>query len=219
MGCVGSQYDDMPVTGAPGEGLVVLPGGQKYVLGEQTVLKLKENFWSFSGDDATIKDITDTSWFKVKGTVMSLSGKRTMTDCKEGTEICGYQKKLLSMHATAYITVQSGEQTMVLATIKKQFMVLESSADIFIHKPMVPLDNVTTEGMVPDIHVAGDIISKKYDFMMGNLETNPYKIAQVVRKWTFDSERNTYFVNIGTKVDIAFIAMSVIAIDEIFSDN
>ena len=50
------------------------------------------------------------------------------------------------------------------------------------------LEDVTTEGLSPDIHVAGDIISKKYDFMMGDIENNPYKIAQVVKKFKMIAE-------------------------------
>ena len=52
---------------------------------------------------------------------------------------------------------------------------------VFPQEP-VSLDNVTTKGLVPDIHVKGNVTSKKYDFMMGNLQTYnppPYKIAQV----------------------------------------
>ena len=81
------------------------------------------------------------------------------------------------------------------------------------------LDNVTTSGLPVAIHVEGDIISKKYDFMMGNLQTNPYKIAQVVRKYKMFHENNTYFVEIGRNVDIAFISLCAYAIDEIFSDE
>ena len=48
-------------------------------------------------------------------------------------------------------------------------------------QPPVLLEDISTEGLSPDILVAGDIISKKYDFMMGDLDNNPYKIAQVWR--------------------------------------
>ena len=37
-------------------GLVVVPNGQKFVAEQPTVLKLKEKFWSWSGDDCTIKE-------------------------------------------------------------------------------------------------------------------------------------------------------------------
>ena len=58
------------------------------------------------------------------------------------------------------------------------------------------------------------MFSKKYDFMMGDLRTNPYKIAQVikfsfwltmmavdqvVRKFKMVMENNSYFLHMGTK--------------------
>ena len=53
------------------------------------------------------------------------------------------------------------------------------------------IDNVTTSGLPVAIHVERDIISKKYDFMMGNLETTPFKIAQAGRLFAVRSP-NTY---------------------------
>jgi len=221
MGCAGSRFDEVPVTGYQGQGnLSILPVGDRYISQDNTVLKLKEKFWSFSGDDADIKDGAGNKIFRVNASVMSMSGRRTM-ESADGAVICGYQKKLLTLHATAYITLESGGQTLAVATIKKRgFMSLESCADIYLHRPPIPVDDVSCEGLNPDIMVEGDFISKKYDFMMGDLNTQPFKIAQVVRKlFGWDSERNTYFVNIGPRVDVPFICMCVIAIDEIFSDQ
>jgi len=134
--------------------------------------------------------------------------------------VAGYQKKLLSMHATAYITVHGGDRPLVVATIKKSSAFqLDSSADIYIHDPPLNFDDVTTDGMVPTIYVKGDVLSKRYNFMMGDLTMNPYKIAQVVRKFQMVMENNTYFLNIGTNVDVAFITMCAFAIDELFSDQ
>jgi len=159
------------------------------------------------------------SFCRIEGSSMSLSSKRSMTDA-DGQQVAGYQKKLLSMHATAYITVQDGGRTLVVATIKKQSAFqLESSADVYIHNPPVNIDDVTTNGLVPTIHVEGDIVSKKYDFMMGDLRTNPYKIAQVVRKFKMVMENNSYFLHMGTNIDVAFITMCAFAIDELFSDD
>ena len=59
-----------------------------------------------------------------------MSGQRTMEDM-DGYEICGYRKKMLSMHATAYITIKEQDKLMVVATVKKQSnFQLESSADV-----------------------------------------------------------------------------------------
>jgi len=218
MGCVGSAYDNVPVTGHQGGALEVIGNNGKYVSNEQTVLKLKEKFFSFSGDDCVIKDTNGKTWFKINASTFSMSGKRTMMD-SEGVEIAGYRKKLLSMHATAYITGESGGKTMVYATVKKESMMsLVSSAEIFIHNPPMDIDNVTTDGVAPQIRVEGDFMAKKYDFMMGDRD-NPYKVAQVVRKWLTTYEHTSYFVNIGTNMDIAFVCMCAMAIDEIFCEQ
>ena len=116
MGCTGSRFDEMPVTGHP-HGIKVLPGSERslsmmmmammvmmmmmmitqphsqfkyphttnykkntvkfmvscvpfrrinfrYMMRDLTVLKLREKFFSFSGDDCTIKDMDGKDWFK-----------------------------------------------------------------------------------------------------------------------------------------------------------
>ena len=159
---------------------------------------------------------------------MSMTGQRSMKDM-EGHEVCGYRKKMLSMHATAYITI--GNAKRVVATVKQQSSLgLDSSADIYIHDPPVSYDAVTTKGLSVSIHVEGDIRSKKYDFMMDNftrasskggyMVRNPYKIAQVVRtSGSVGSDNNHYYIEIGPNVDLAFISMCAYAIDELFSDD
>ena len=54
------------------------------------MLKLREKFFSFSGDDCTIKDMDGKDWFKIEGEAMSISSKRSMTDTS-GKEIAGYR--------------------------------------------------------------------------------------------------------------------------------
>ena len=55
--------------------------------------------------------------------------------------------------------------------------------------------------------------------MMGDLNTNPYKIAQVVRQFQAFFENNTYFLEIGPNVDAAFICICAYAVDELFRDK
>ena len=218
MGGVGSAYENVPVTGHQGGPLEIIPNNQQYVKPEQTILKLKEKFFSLSGDDCVIKDLSKNVWFKINAETFSMSNKRTMMDT-EGREIAGYRKKLLSLHATAYITGESGGKTLVFATVKKESMMsFVASAEVFIHDPPMDIDNVTTDGLVPKIMVKGDFLAKKYDFMMGSRDS-PYKVAQVVRKWLTTFENNCYFVNIGTNMDIAFVCMCTMAIDELFCEQ
>ena len=152
---------------------------------------------------------------------MSMQQKRIMEDA-EGHAICGYRKKMMSMSATAYITIddQSGA-TLAIATIKRQG-VFTSGADIYLHNPPMHIDNIETNGLPVAIHVEGNVIRKEYDFMMGNMNDNPFKIARVVRKLKFFNAQNrndSYFIEIGPNVDVAFMSICTYAIDEIFSDN
>ena len=55
MGCAGSRFDEMPVTGHS-SGLAVLPGSvERFLRPEHTVLKLHEKLWSWSGDDFSVQ--------------------------------------------------------------------------------------------------------------------------------------------------------------------
>jgi len=138
----------------------------------------------------------------------------------EGGPVVGYQKKLLSWHNTAYITIDQDGETMVTASIRQsEVMQWAKSADIYLHEPPVSLEGVTTQGLMPSIHVEGDIMAKKYDFMMGDLQTEPYKIAKVERSWETWFEADNYYVVIGPNVDIAFICICAFAIDELFNDD
>ena len=153
---------------------------------------------------------------------MSIRGKRIMEDAT-GQVVCGYRKKLefLVNTATAYITVddQSGA-TLAIATIKRRRSGLYiSGADIYLHNPPMHIDNVTTNGLPVAIHVEGNGVRREYDFMMGNMNDNPFKIARVVRKLKFINANDSYFIEIGPNVDVVFMSMCTYAIDEIFSEN
>ena len=118
------------VAGHP-SGLRILPSCESYLKEDHTVLKLREKIFSWSGDDCSVKDMEDRKWFKIEGSALSMTNKRTMTD-PEGRVIAGYRKKLLSLHATAYITLEVNGETMVYATIRRK-MQLTPGAKIFIH--------------------------------------------------------------------------------------
>ena len=55
MGCAGSRFDHIPVTGHP-SGLVVIPATNNgFLRSEPTILKLREKILSWSGDDCSVK--------------------------------------------------------------------------------------------------------------------------------------------------------------------
>ena len=150
---------------------------------------------------------------------MSMQQKRIMEDT-EGRAICGFRKKMMSMSGAAHITVddQSGA-TLAIATIKSRtsFPII-SGADIYFHDPPMHIDNVTTDGLPVAIYVEGNIMRREYDFMIGNMNDNPFKIARVVCKGNLNGQES-YFIEIGPNVDVAFMSMCTYAIDELFSDK
>ena len=55
MGCAGSRFDNIPVTGHP-SGLAVIPATNNgFLRSEPTILKLREKILSWSGDDCSVK--------------------------------------------------------------------------------------------------------------------------------------------------------------------
>ena len=54
MGCAGSSYNVTPLTGHE-SGLAIIPtSDNRYLRPETTVLKLREKFFSVSGDDGSV---------------------------------------------------------------------------------------------------------------------------------------------------------------------
>ena len=48
---------------------------------------------------------------------------------------------------------------------------------------------------------------------------DPITRVQVIRKFKMVAENNTYFLNVGPNIDVAFLVMCTFAIDELFSDD
>ena len=225
------KYSSLPVSGLnPENGLfVIYTPDHRFIRPTETILKLKEKYASWSGDDCVIKDFNNIKWFDISApNEFSLGPSIRVLSDVYGNEVCQYHSKTFSLHGTAYITVQTPNGRFCVATIKrKSGSLFKCNADIFIHNPLQALENLApTDDLTPTIHVGGDFLAKNYDFMktVGVVNGNQVqlvKIAQVVRQWgpTTTCYPNTYFLRIGPNVDIAFISICAYALDELFSDD
>ena len=159
-------------------------------------------------------------WFHISGcTEFGQEIRKSALKDPYGNTICGCRMKMETINIAEIergrsidITIKDPGQNriVVLATITNPKIwgcCSEQSVDIFIHSPPVSILDVTTSGKPATIHVEGNIDRKKYCFMVGNLETKPYKIAQV----------NKHSIEIGANIDIAFICFSAYAIEKMFS--
>ena len=70
--------------------------------------------------------------------------------------------------------------------------------------------------MSPEILIRGDFSNKNYAFLTrSNFGYN--KLAEVVPEWETAYEKGSYFVNVGSRVDVAFIGICAMVVDEMFS--
>ena len=153
-----------------------------------------------------------------------------------GNEIANYHLQAHYIYGTAYITVQTDSGRFCAATIRRSRgdeLKYRCNADIFVHNPLLPLEHLSTmEGKTPDIKVEGNFIAKNYDFMknVGTISENQAhfcKIAQATKeldnKIKSESDLNnsetTYYLRIGSNVDIAFICICAYSLEELFTSK
>ena len=225
MGCIAScfaglfleigKYDDLTVTGflSSNSQLEILPGNKVYTSKEPTILKIKESFWN-NAEDFAIEGLNGRHWLTISKEEVAK---------KEMRDVVGLEKKVYAWYKldktnnTGYIGRYVGKRAVVLATIRRSARFSRKPAlDVFIHNPAMDLDKITEPDFRPQFYIRGDFPGKKYSFLIrDSLGYN--MIAEVVREWEGDSESGYYYLNIGYRIDIAFMGITAILIDELFS--
>merc|ERR1711892_55229 len=223
MGCVASivaslflevgKYDDLTVTGFLTSNLEILPGQGDYVDKAPTILKIKESFW-LSKDDFAIEGLNGRHFLKMTGEEVSKKGKRDMM---------GLEKKDFAWYSldtttnTAYIGMTLNKKSLVLSTIKKSGKLSRKAGlDVFMHNPAIDWENLTEPENGSSIYIRGDFSGKNYAFLTRH-SSGYSKIAETLPEWEGSSEKGHYFVNVGSRIDIGFIGICAIIIDELFS--
>jgi len=216
--CFSSEYDNIPVDGLQ-QPLALIQGPDGYIYDPAVAhtFMMRDKMFSWSGNDASVKDMHGNKWFQIDSRVFSMHDKCTLIDAR-GNELAGYRKRLMATRRTAHITIERNGQTLAVATIRQQSHFQNqhnADADIYIYPtPQDVEGSVSYSGMTPSITVDGSTLrrTKKYNFMCGRT-----KIAHARRKNThMTSSRDTYFLKVGFNVDIAFLTMCTLAMDELF---
>jgi uncharacterized protein YxjI len=99
-------------------------------------------------DGFTIKDENSNDCFKVKGKVISIGAKLTMSDM-EGKEVCYIEQKVLKLMPEYHISVDSKE----VMTVKQKFAILGKKFNI--------------TGASGEYQVEGNIIAKDFRILKG----------------------------------------------------
>lgn len=226
LGCVAScvastflylgKYDDLEVQGYAAGGLEIFPsiGGGGYLDQEPYTLKIKTGFW-LREEDFVVEGLNGRQWLKMNSDAISNKERRDLA-CLVKNSSVGYIMD--SANNTAHITVTNNKKTSVHATIKKSGRISrQPGLDVFIHNPPLEIETAATfEGRFSSIYIRGDFPGKNYAFLL-DYGSEYQKIAEAVPKSGENSEPGHYFVNIGPRIDIGFVGICAMIVDEMFS--
>ena len=130
----------------------------------------------------------------------------------EGVPFAGYV--LDRENDVAHITKEINKKTLVHASIRRSGRISRKPGiDVFVHHALVNIENVSLDGMRPEIYIRGEFAEKKYSFLMLDF----MRIAEALPEFEGKSEKGHYFINVGPRIDIAFVGLTGMIIDEMFS--
>jgi len=159
---------------------------------------------SYSGDDAQIKDTSGNIVFYVKAELMTMSQRRCLVDTR-GQKIGQLRhKKTPGLRPTVYIGSTSDE--------KKVSVKMTGMLDPFNSNAHIMLGESNNIGKI-----SGNWRAKKFTITIDNSV-----VANVLRKRTMASMfmgADTYCIDVQPGVDLAFVSLIAIALDELYNDE
>lgn len=184
----------------------------RYVFNHPIELKLKEKFFSLSGDSFSIKNVANgESVFKIKGNAFSFKDSKALYD-NDGNAIYKMSEAIISLRGRMQITDAATKQP-VLTLRKKGFIPMLGTSTIQAWR------GASDEGE-PHLECKGDFLRK--DFAIRESRTGR-ALATVKRKsFTLSNillEKDTYVIRIEAGTDAALLTFLVIAVDEQYRDD
>ena len=179
------------------------PIAPQYAANGPTTLILKEKKFSLSGDSATVKDSDGNTLFMIDAKLMTLSERRILSDAS-GNELGQLKNKMFSpIHKSCYLGTMDDEKKIKISA-KGVLNPLSSNAIISMNGEDVG-------------EVAGNWREKKFTITVGGIEA-----AKVSRKSNAVSlilDADSYCLEVENGVDMVFMSMVTIALDELFHDD
>jgi len=178
------------------------PIAQSHVSTERTNLFLKEKKISWSGDSAIIKDQNGNKRYTINAKTISISERRELLD-KDGNIVGQLRKKKSpGLHESYYIGTEEDDKKCKVK-LSGAFNPLSSDAKIYLGDDEIG-------------KCSGNWRAKKFA-----IEINGNEVATVGRKRTLTSmftDADTYCIDVEPGVDLAFICLIAIALDELYHE-
>lgn len=173
-----------------------------FIARQTETLVLKEHVMSLSGDSFSVKTSDGRAILQVKGDVLSLSGRKHISDMS-GKPLFDLRKEHLTIHTTYYCEDPQGQK---IFEVKSKFALLGSKANATF---------TSASGKAEKLHMKGDWLSTSADIID---ESTGMTVARIDRKLLSGKDiffgQQTYALTIAPGVDMALMVAMCIALDE-----
>ncbi|ORX77816.1 hypothetical protein BCR32DRAFT_328767 [Anaeromyces robustus] len=204
-----NKFADSPLS-SPKTSVVAVD--ERFVLNKPVTLLLKEKIFSLSGDDFTIKDTNDVSYFKCKGKAFNIKSKKNIYDINNKPLFNIQNKNIIALKKKMIIFSGENEANIIATICPKTAIFSKTSLVEFKNK-------LTGENEV--LKMKYDLIGNSCGIFYGESENAPL-ICKIHRK--FDAKliltsKDNYHVDIAPGVDISLMLALGICFDEIKNDK
>jgi len=122
-------------------------GHNNYTIQGITTFQLRDDWFSWSGNDQSIYDVYGRKWFEMDCAAFSMNEACDLKDELQNI-IASYRKKIWTTRSTRYITIPKNGVAHVLATIRTTAVIqMDNDAHVYLHQPTVPFDDVSDDNL------------------------------------------------------------------------
>jgi len=177
-----------------------------FIARQSETIVLKEKVLSLSGDSFSIKLENGTPLLEVKGSIMSLSGRKSLFDMAGG-HLFDIQKELLHIHATYAAVTPQGQK---ILEVKSKFALFGSKAVITFTTKAGKSVTLTMKGNWRDS--VADIVDESTGMPVARINRKLGDVKTAIKDLLL--QKQTYAVTIAPGVDMALVAAMCICMDE-----
>jgi len=202
-----NKFVDVPLS-SPKNNIVAIE--DRFVFQQPITLLLREKVMSISGDDYTIKDINDVSYFKCSGKTFNLKDKKILSDINGKPLLNIKNNKIISLKKKMYI--YAGEDD------TKTLAVIRPNSALIIRKCSVEFFNKAT-GKNEELIMKTDLLGNSCGIFYGENEKLICNIHRKINAKLALFAKDTYYVEIASGVDVALMLSLGICFDELKNDK
>eukprot|EP01087_Luapelamoeba_hula_P017874 TRINITY_DN567_c0_g1_i1.p1 TRINITY_DN567_c0_g1~~TRINITY_DN567_c0_g1_i1.p1 ORF type:complete len:191 (+),score=19.76 TRINITY_DN567_c0_g1_i1:66-638(+) len=187
------------------EGQTLAPLSGKHVVeGSARTVCLREKIFSLTGDSFSVQDCDGNPVFKIEGKVFSIHQRKILRCAETNQELGIIKQSNLTLHRRQFILDPHERE---VATVAKKSLIQFFSTDTVI--------DMSDGG---HIEVEGDFIGRKFNFIYKGMEIAKVHTDFLNARFLV-AHKDTYCLTVAPGVDMAFMVLATVCLDEIWHDQ